>query len=677
MSEHRQLSAIMFTDIVGFSALMAGDEKRALAAMQQQREIMLPLLGQFGGRLHKEIGDGTLCSFDSAVAAVLCAQSIQEQFRAQAKFRVRIGIHIGEIVHRGDDIFGDGVNIAARIEPLAPEGGIAVSDAVYGAVRSQENLAFRLLGAKKLKNIGKPMNVYVVALSNASVSRWPLSRRWLWALPLCAVLAAAFFFTPSWAPIATRLNLLSAATVDIGSIAVLPLKPLAAASAQDLLGLGLADAIISELSKSRQITVRPLTAVRGYTALDTDAAAAGKALAVAAVLDGTWQQAGDRLRVNASLIRATDRKLLWNATFDVKATDIFGLQDQVSQAVAAHLRIVLDHELNSKRPSSISPRAYEAYAKGVQSFYKNQNSSPDTSEAVSYFQQALAEAPDFALARARLAYAFLWNAIYDISKSGLYEKALVELHRAEQLDPNLPFLHMIRGAIANSEFGQWQLATAYREFRTTERLDPTQVDFELAGLYFHVGLEEQAHREVARLLALNPENVGVKEGYVDQLWLTARPDEAAKVAKELLNKGPPTFYYLEKRMIYPAAERLGKYLAEHPEQKEKLGSNALLLALQGRHVEAQAMIRKIVAQSTSGRATHHETFTAARIHALGGDAKEAVRWLQITADTGFPNLPLFKRDPMLAQIRESAEFKAFVTAMEPRWTKLVAEFQSP
>lgn len=89
------------------------------------------------------------------------------------------------------------------------------------------------------------------------------------------------------------------------------------------------------------------------------------------------------------------------------------------------------------------------------------------------------------------------------------------------------------------------------------------------------------------------------------------------------------------------------------------------------------MIRKIVAQSTSGRATHHETFIAARIHALGGDAKEAVRWLQITADTGFPNLPLFKRDPMLAQIRESAEFKAFVTAMEPRWTKLVAEFQSP
>ncbi len=676
MSERRKLSAIMFTDIVGFSALMAGDEKLALAAMQQQREIMLPLLGEFGGRLHKEMGDGTLCSFDSAVAAVLCAQSIQEQMRAQAKFCVRIGIHIGEIVHRGDDIFGDGVNIAARIEPLAPEGGIAVSDAVYGAVRSQDNLAFRLLGAKKLKNIDKSMNVYVVALSNASTSRWSLSRRWLWALPLCAILAVSFYFAPSWAPIAARLKSVTE-TVDIGSIAVLPLKPLAAANAQDMLGLGLADAIISELSKSRQITVRPLTAVRGYTALDTDAAAAGKALAVAAVLDGTWQQAGDRLRVNASLIRPSDRKLLWNAIFDVKATDIFGLQDQVSQAVAAHLRIVLDHELNSKRPSSISPRAYEAYSKGVESFYKNINLDTDTSEAVNYFQQAIAEAPDFALAHARLAYAFLWNAIFDISKSGLYEKALVALRRAEQLDPNLPFLHMVRGAIATSEYGHWQMATAYREYRTAERLDPTQVDFELASLYFHVGLEEQGHREVARLLALNPANVAAKEMYVGALLFFARPDEAAKAAKELLNKEPSVAFYLEKRMISAAAEQLDKYLAEHPEAKGKLEPKALLLALQGRHAEAQAMIRKIVTQSTSGRATHHETFTAARIHALGGDAEEAVRWLQITADTGFPNLPLFKRDPMLAKIRESAEYKQFVAAFEPRWTKLAAEFQLP
>ena len=144
-----------------------------------------------------------------------------------------------------------------------------------------------------------------------------------------------------------------------------------------------------------------------------------------------------------------------------------------------------------------------------------------------------------------------------------------------------------------------------------------------------------------------------------------------------MNKEPSIDFYLEKRMISTAAERLDKFLAKHPDMKDKLEAKALLLALQGRHGEAQAMIRKIVAQSTSGRATHHETFTAARIHALGGDAKGAVRWLQITADTGFPNLPLFKRDPMLAQIRESAEFKAFVVAVEPRWQKLAAEIQSP
>lgn len=684
MSEYRQLRAVMFTDIVGFSALMAKDEKKALEATQQQREIMLPLLGQFGGRLHKEIGDGTLCSFDSAVAAVRCAKGIQEQLRAQAKFKVRIGIHIGEIVHRGDDILGDGVNIAARIEPLAPEGGIAVSDAVYNAVRSQDDLIFHRLGSRRLKNIGKPVDVFVVSPGAGHALGGRRFGRWLWALPVCAILGALLYFMPFWAPLATRLKPVAAAAT--GSIAVLPLKPLAAANGQDLLGLGLADAIISQLGKSRQIVVRPLTAVRAFTALDTDAVAAARGLSVEAVLDGTWQLAGDRLRVNASLMRVADGTVLWTNTFDAQATDIFGLQDQISRAVASQLQITLAQQLSGVKLGPISPRSYESYARGVQSLYYKIGTTADTSEAVALFRQALSEAPDFALARARLAYALLINAIYDSRKANLYEEAMVELRLAEKQDPNLPFVHLVRGAIANSEYGGWQLATAYREFRAVQKADPTLLAHEVADIYFHVGLVEQGQREARLAIALNPESDGVKRLYVSQLLFNGQVDLAAAVAKEFLNQDLRNLDIewaieqdLEGGNIRGALERHDKYRTEHPGNKYKYdeATEALLLALQGREADAQARIQQVIAQSTSGRARHHETYAAARIYALSGNAKMSVRWLQETVDRGFPNLPVIKRDPMLAKIRGSDEYRQFLASFAPRWEKLVTDIQLP
>jgi len=167
--EDRRLAAIVFTDIVGYSSLMANDENTALAIVQQQREILLPMINKHGGQWLKEMGDGTLSSYDSASRAVLCAIEIQGQLKALNHFAVRIGIHLGDVVFTGQDVFGDGVNIAARIESIAEPGGIAITGQVFDTLSSNKSIETIYLGEKQLKNIDRPVRVYGVCNNNLPV----------------------------------------------------------------------------------------------------------------------------------------------------------------------------------------------------------------------------------------------------------------------------------------------------------------------------------------------------------------------------------------------------------------------------------------------------------------------------------------------------------------------------
>ena len=162
MTEDRQLSAIMITDIVGYTRLMGKDEVKALQVLEQKRQLMKPLLARFKGEMFKEIGDGTLSRFHSAMDAVECAIEIQRQILKKTDFYIRIGIHVGDVVFKGGDIFGDGVNVASWIEPLAEPGGICVSRSVYENIRNQTSVQTVFLGEKELKNVAEPVKVYAL-----------------------------------------------------------------------------------------------------------------------------------------------------------------------------------------------------------------------------------------------------------------------------------------------------------------------------------------------------------------------------------------------------------------------------------------------------------------------------------------------------------------------------------
>jgi class 3 adenylate cyclase len=221
----RKLAAIMFTDIVGYTALMGEDEAKALQLLQHNRELLKPIIKQFHGEWLKEIGDGTLSSFRSAVEAVNCALAIQQILQDDPELKLRIGIHLGDVVFEEGDVFGDGVNIASRIEPLAEPGCVCVSEQVYEAIRNKPGIGATLLGEKKLKGVDHPVKIYAVTGIRTPVAKttrpalWPLDRRW-WTLAGSAAVVVVIIVLSQVGLFKSKLS--DGGSSDSKSIAVLP-----------------------------------------------------------------------------------------------------------------------------------------------------------------------------------------------------------------------------------------------------------------------------------------------------------------------------------------------------------------------------------------------------------------------------------------------------------------------
>jgi serine/threonine-protein kinase len=471
------------------------------------------------------------------------------------------------------------------------------------------------------------------------------------------------------------LNYLRQPTVEksrIKSVAVLPLRSLNPEANDQYLGLGIADSIIAKMSQIGELTVRPTSAVRKYANQEVDALQAARELEVDAVLDSTFLHVGDQLRVSVNLLRVEDGASLWSERFDERFTDIFAIQDQVSQQVAQRLRLKLnpvDQARFTKRYTS-NPEAYNYYAKAMYHFYNigpDLNTRPESDLAVDLFKKAVELDPKYALARAQLGYAYVKLAVFQEDNPALIEQAKEELATAERLDPQLAQVHTARYFIEFSQYQGWQVETAIRELRLAQQLDPNVGHPELGDLYFHIGLEKQAAKEYEVALKVDPNNDEIKRAYVTHYFITARPDEALEANKRLFNRGPDLLYYVEKIMVKEAAPLIEHEYQKDPSSPWMFGNQILLLALQGKHREAQAAVPSILKKERRYRGYHHGTYNIARIYALGGNSEEALRWLRVTVKEGFPCYPLFARDSFLDPIRKDPAFLQFMAEMKARW----------
>ena len=401
--EHRKLAVIMFTDIVGYTALAQQDESLALELLTEHNHLLRESFAAYDGREIKCTGDGFLVVFESPVQSAQCAMEIQSHCAQRngsvdrkRVFQIRIGIHLGDVVHRGQDVFGDGVNVASRIEPLAEPGGICISRQVHDQVWNKISAKFTSLGRKELKNLRARIEVFRV--------------------------------TPS----ATGKPVLEQ---DRTRIAVLPLMNISPDSSDAYFTDGMTEELIYTLSKLSNLHVIANTSSMRYKNSDKSIADIGQELQVGSVLEGSVRKAGNLLRITVQLISVANQEHVWSERYDRALEDVFAIQSDIAQRVAEALEVRLlvteRHGIEKKATENLD--AYALYLKGCH--FLGKRTSGDLEKAGEYFKRAIELDPDYALAYAGLAeHYFLLPEYSDVDPVMVLPQAQAAAKRALEID---------------------------------------------------------------------------------------------------------------------------------------------------------------------------------------------------------------------------------------------------
>ena len=468
---------------------------------------------------------------------------------------------------------------------------------------------------------------------------------------------------------------------QIKSLAVLPLQSLD--PNDHALGFGIAEAVIRRIAQTGEVTVRPASSVRHLLTDDVDAITAAKQLSVDAVLEGTVQRAGGRIRIGVNLLGA-DGTSLWAESFDTQMTDVFAAQDTISQQVASRLRLHLtaaQHARLSKRSTS-NPLAYDYYTRGVYN-YDQRGHGPaarvQNEATIDLFNKALAADPDYALAHARLAQAYAFHAVFIVpdEQEKWISLANDEMNRADEIDAQIPETHLARSLVLFSDASGFQAAAAIREVRAAQQLDPNIGHDELAGLYNHVGLEDLAEREFQRAFEIDPTSRILASDYVAYYRVLHRPDEFIAALRKYFPEDPVSaLYHMMKGDLDSARRRMDEPAGKNVSRLEVF-QMPYLLALSGEKKDSEELLAKVIRQfPISARATdyHHVTYEIACIYAINGNEPEAMKWLQATAESGLRSHTLFARDPYLDKIRRLPQFGRFMAEMKAEYEQLRTEF---
>jgi TolB-like protein/class 3 adenylate cyclase len=397
----RRLAAIMATDVFGYSKLMQSDEAGALAALASIREATQNQIEKHRGRIANTAGDSVLAEFASAVEAVSCAMALQQQLSGRAQgedLQVRIGIHLGDVVDKGGDLFGTAVNVAARLEGIAEPGGIVASGAVRDSITGKLGVSFTDLGLRNLKNIDEPLRAYALSSKIGALSPGPSRRGEFLPLP------------------------------DKPSIAVLPFENLSGDHEQEYFADGMVEEIITALSRFRQLFVIARNSSFAYKGRAVDVKQIGKELGVRYILEGSVRKAGNRVRIAGQLIDSSSGAHLWAERFDGALENIFDLQDQVTASVVGAIAPKLDQaEIErARRKPTENLDAYDYYLRGLAGVHQWTMQGND--DALSNLHRAMELDHNFAAAYGMAArcYCQRWA-------SGWVKDRLWEVAEAERL----------------------------------------------------------------------------------------------------------------------------------------------------------------------------------------------------------------------------------------------------
>jgi adenylate cyclase len=475
-SQSRRLAAILAADIAGYSALMGADEARTVSDLKGHQAVVLPMVGDFGGRVIDIAGDGILAEFASVVNAVECAVAIQRKmFERNAaidparRMQFRMGINLGDVIYDNDRIFGDGINVAARLEGIAEPGGICVSGKVHEEIRGKMKFAYEDLGDQQLKNIAQPVRVYGIRLDGAPARQAP-------TLP------------------------------DKPAIAVLPFVNMSGEPEQEFFADGITEDILTELSRFRELFVISRNSAFVYKGKPINVQKVAKDLGVHYVVEGSVRKAGSRVRITVQLIDAETDRHLWAERYDRELADIFAIQDEVTSSIVSILpgrvAAAAHDRVQRKPPENLA--AYECVLTGKRLHHRSTRA--DNAEALRMLERAIALDPGYAHAHAWKACVLGQSCVYgwcaDVEATARI--AIGEVTLALTLDENDSDVHRVLAAVNLSLHHDYDKALYHQERALALNPNDDLIVVQQGEMLTWIGQAEQGIEWIQKAMRLNP-----------------------------------------------------------------------------------------------------------------------------------------------------------------------------
>jgi adenylate cyclase len=510
----RRLSAILAADIAGYSALMAADEARTVRDLKGHQAVVLPMVGEFAGRIIDTAGDGILAEFPSVVNAVKCALAIQSKMAERnaaiepdRRMQFRVGINIGDVVYDGARIYGDGINVAARLEGIAEAGGICISGKVYEEVEGRIDLSCHDIGEQQLKNIARPVRAYRVRLDGI-------------------------------APTATPAPALPAKP----SIAVLPFLNMSGDPEQEFFADGITEDLITDLSKASGLFVIARNSSFAYKGRSVKVQEIGRDLGVRFVLEGSVRKAGNRVRITAQLIDSGNGGHLWAERFDRDLTDIFSTQDEVVEKIVGALSVTFTRGEQQRlhRRGTASVEAYETWLRARASLTRGTRES--VAQAKAMYRRAIEIDGNFPAPHAGLALAGIsdYSSGWAADPAQELDEAETWARRALELNDQDPVGHM---ALGNVLMWRRNHEGALAEFRRMIELDPNFAQGHSAtGMaLMYAGRSADALQPIATAMRLDPHYPPVVLHFLAQAnFSLGQYEVAAQLLRDRIVRNPAT-----------------------------------------------------------------------------------------------------------------------------------------
>ena len=651
MTQARQLAAIMFTDIVGYTTLMGNDEKEAFELLSKNRQIQKPIIEQYNGRWIKELGDGVMASFNTASDAVNAAMKIQEACNSARNFQLKIGIHLGEVIFENDDVYGDGVNIAARIETLGVGSSVLMSKTIRDQVKNNPEFQITSLGQFEFKNVGEIVEVFAIAnpgfiVPKRAAMQGKLKRikgngqkRLVIFTVTAIVLTAAVFLIKNYF---FDKNL----SVNPRSLAILPFENLQKDSSLIYLSDGIPENLINRLSAFPDVKVFARSATFKLPDSSKNISSLKKLLNVDVVLTGQLQQNNGIYYLSCQLMDAANQNQIWGEKYEMKNNDIAVIEDSIVAALMNPLRIVLvDKSKGLQQNRPVNPLAYAEYLKGR---YLSYGSTPEESEkALSHFREAIRIDPKYAAAYASIANEKIVQSLFSTaSRKEIINEARTAIEAAKALDPNLPEIYTSEGAL--KFYYDWDWKGAIESYKKALELDPgnATIYIRYSATLADVGRHKEALPLADRAVELDPVSISSLHNLGWTNLVASNFQKSADGFQKALDLHPAWVWgYIKQAYAYIFLNQYDKALA-NAAKAEKLfkdgwGSELLQVTLVfiyskcNQKEKADAVMNRFFKYASSNKV--EDPWDMSYIYYLKGDYKNAIEWEEKAIAERSPN----------------------------------------